>query len=123
MKKLFLIGFCSVAFLAACSKNEKPSEAAVENEAKQTEIGMMEHLKNVNQIICAAMIADTPEKTESECVEQLNTLSEMDPQNREMMVLKENAEKCAEHLRGVQGSDVILQSTVGPCALSALQGS
>lgn len=123
MKKLLMTGLCFAAFLCACSKNENGSETAVEKTSPQTEIGMMEHLKNVNQIICAAMIAETPEKTELECVEQLNTLSEMDPQNREVMVLKENAEKCAAHLRGIQGSDVILQSTVGPCALGTLQGS
>ena len=123
MKKT-LLGICVCLLIAvACSKKEEVTVPTDTVGEVQAEINMLAHLKNMNKIICEAMATESPEKTVADCVDQLNTLSEMNPENNEIKIYEASAKKCVDYLKTVQGSDIIIQSTSGPCALTALQGS
>lgn len=125
MKHILTIGLGCLLVVTACSKKEEAQQTETVPSATTTvtEITMLEHLQSLNGIMCDAMVAEQPGKTKAECVEQLNDLSEMNPQNKRVMVHKQNSVQCAEYLQTIKGSDVIIQSTSGLCALSALQGS
>lgn len=115
--------------LMACTKAKKeeatpPEEqldAAVTQPTTAEQTNMLEHLKAVNRKMCESIVKEKPEKTVDECVGELNKLSELNPQNETTMVSRANSEKCLKSLEGVSGSDVMVKSVEGDCAISALQ--
>lgn len=115
--------------LMACTKAKKeevtpPEEqpgAALTQPTTAEQISMLEHLKAVNKKMCETIVKEKPEKTLDECVDELNKLSELNPQNETTMVTKANSEKCLKSLEGVSGSDVMVKSVEGDCAMTALQ--
>lgn len=120
--------------LMACTKAKKQEAtppapegtegqgAAVTQPTTAGQTSMLEHLKAVNKKMCETIVKEKPEKTVDDCVTELNKLSELNPQNETTMVSKANSEKCVKSLEGVSGSDVMVKSVEGDCAMTALQG-
>lgn len=117
--------------LAACTKakkeegTEQPAAGEEDTSATETtgtdQISMLDHLKAVNAKLCAAMAGQNPEKTAEQCTEELNKISEMNPNNKTTQVSKARSDTCLGALTGE--GDLMAKSVEGPCALPELQAA
>lgn len=88
------------------------------SEARAEKITMLDHLKEVNKILCKC---DSKGGSAVECEKKLNGISALNKNNAKTMIDDVQSSICVGYLEATDCSDVITESTAGPCSLEELQ--
>lgn len=86
--------------------------------ARAEPIPMLEHLQNVNKIICKCKIKSG---NTGPCEQQMYNLSSANLSNHKTVVDDFNSSVCIGYLEVTDCKDVMMESTQGPCSLAELQ--
>lgn len=125
---LLLLAGLIVFSVSACSKKgkkgEAPSEGTAAEQATQPggdSVTMLDHIKAVNLLMCEKLASGEAGKTPGECADELNKFADLNPQNKTTLLSAEKAKACLDELAAVAGSEILVKSTQGACALEAMQ--